>query len=55
MAKWGIVGSAALGLSGMLSGCVVVGASSSGRWFIWPGGLGFVLMIALFVFLLRRK
>ena len=38
-----------------LEGCVVVGGSSRGGFFIWPGGLGLLLMIALFVFMLRRR
>ncbi len=46
---------AALALCGGLSGCVVVGASSRGGFFIWPGGLGLLLMIALAVLLLRRR
>ncbi len=46
---------AALALCGGLSGCVVVGASSRGGFFIWPGGLGLLLVIALVVLLLRRR
>ncbi len=38
-----------------LCGCVVVGASSRGGLFIWPGGLGLVLLILLVVLLLRRR
>lgn len=46
---------AALALCAGLSGCVVVGASSRGGFFLWPGGLGLVLVIALFVLLMRRR
>jgi ABC-type Fe3+-siderophore transport system permease subunit len=38
-----------------LSGCLVVGRSSSGRWFVWPGGLGFLLVILIIFFLMRRR
>jgi len=55
MVSRGGVVAAALVLSGMLSGCVVVGASSSGGWFIWPGGFGLIFMIVLLVILLRRR
>jgi hypothetical protein len=45
----------ALAFCAQLTGCVVVGGSSNGHWFIWPGGLGLLLMILLLVFLLRRR
>ena len=38
-----------------LCGCVVVGASSRGGFFIWPGGLGLVVLILLVVLALRRR
>ena len=38
-----------------LTGCLVAGYSSSGGAFIWPGGLGLVVVILLVVFLLRRR
>jgi len=38
-----------------LTGCLVAGVSSTGGAFIWPGGLGFVLMILVVIFLLRRR
>ena len=40
-------------LSGTLSGCVMAGVTSGGHFFIWPGGLG-LLVILLVVFLLMR-
>jgi hypothetical protein len=38
-----------------LSGCVAVGYSSGGGWFVWPGGLGLFLIVILAVFILRRR
>ena len=38
-----------------LSGCVAVGYSSGGGWFIWPGGLGLLLIVLLIAFVLRRR
>ena len=35
--------------------CVVVGRSSAGGWFLWPGGLGLLVMIALFFWLFGRR
>ena len=38
------------------SGCVVVGGYSSGRgWFIWPGTLGILLVVAVLFLLFRRR
>jgi hypothetical protein len=38
------------------SGCVVAGGYSSGRgWFIWPGTIGFLLVVAVLFFLFRRR
>ena len=35
--------------------CVVVGGySSEGGWFIWPGSLGLLLIVAIVFLLLRR-
>ena len=38
-----------------LGGCLMIGGSSRGGFFLWPGGLGFFLIIALFFFLSRRR
>ena len=38
-----------------LNGCVVVGASSRGGLFVWPGGLGLVVLILLVLLVLRRR
>jgi hypothetical protein len=38
------------------SGCIVAGGYSSGRgWFIWPGSIGILLVIAVLFLLLRRR
>ena len=42
----------ALALCAGLTGCVVIGGSSRGGFFLWPGGLGLLLMIVL---LTRRR
>jgi hypothetical protein len=44
-----------LAVASMLSGCVAVGYSRGGGWFIWPGGLGLLLVVVLIVMLLRRR
>ncbi len=41
--------------AGSLSGCLAVGYTSGGGWFVWPGGLGLVLLIALVLLVLRRR
>lgn len=46
---------AALGAALLLSGCVVVGGSSRGGLFLWPGGLGLGFIILLVLLLLRRR
>ncbi len=38
-----------------LSGCLVAGYSSRGGAFLWPGGLGFLLVVLLLFFLLRGR
>jgi hypothetical protein len=45
---------AALLLCGTLTGCLVAGYSSGGGWFIWPGGLGLLVIVAVVIFLMRR-
>jgi hypothetical protein len=38
------------------SGCVVVGGYSSGRgWFIWPGTIGILVVLAILFLLFRRR
>jgi hypothetical protein len=38
-----------------LTGCIAVGYTSGGGWFMWPGGLGLLLLIAIVLFVLRRR
>ena len=40
---------------GAISGCFAVGYTSGGGWFVWPGGLGLLLVILIVGFLLRRR
>ena len=38
------------------SGCIVAGGYSSGRgWFIWPGTIGILLVLAVLFLLFRRR
>ena len=37
------------------SACMVLGGySSGGGWFVWPGGLGLIVLVLLLFFFLRR-
>ena len=46
---------ATLACTPMLTGCVAVGYSSSGGWFIWPGGIGLLFLVLIIALLLRRR
>jgi len=36
------------------SACIAIGGySSGGGWFIWPGGLGLIILLLLLFFLFR--
>jgi hypothetical protein len=37
------------------TGCIVVGHSSGGGWFVWPGGLGLLVVVLVVLFLLRGR
>lgn len=38
------------------SGCIVAGGYSSGRgWFIWPGTIAILLILAVLFLLFRRR
>ena len=38
------------------SGCVIAGGYSSERgWFIWPGTIGILVVVAVLFLLLRRR
>lgn len=45
---------AALAACGLLTGCIAVGYSSSGGWFLWPGGIGLLIVLVVVILLLRR-
>ena len=53
MKRWMSAG-ALLSVTG-LTGCIAVGYSSGHGWFLWPGGLGLLLVIVLILALLRRR
>ncbi len=38
-----------------LTGCLAVGYSSGGGWFIWPGGIGLLFLVLIIALLLRRR
>jgi hypothetical protein len=44
---------ALLGLS--QTGCIMAGYSTNGGWFVWPGGLGLLLIVALIYFAFGRR
>jgi len=37
------------------SACIGVGYSNRGGWFMWPGGLGLIVVVVLAVLFLRRR
>ncbi len=45
---------AGFGACSMLSGCLIMGYSSSGAGFIWPGGLGLLVLLGLLLWLVVR-
>ena len=47
------IGALAIFLAFTQSACIVAGYSSTGGWFLWPGGLVITLLI-LFLVLRRR-
>jgi hypothetical protein len=54
MAKTGSAAVVLFGLLGM-TGCVVMGASSGGGFFIWPGSLGLLVLVIVVAWLMRRR
>jgi hypothetical protein len=54
-ARCGGILAAALLLSGPLTGCIVVGVSNRGGWFIWPRGFGLLFVFAILLILLLRR
>jgi hypothetical protein len=51
----GVIALAALPACSLLSGCLVVGYSSRGGAFIWPGGFGLIVIIVLLWLFLRGR
>ena len=45
----------ALVASSTLTGCLVIGGSSRGGFFIWPGSIGLLVIILIVSLLLRRR
>ena len=35
--------------------CAAVGYSSDGGWFVWPGGLGLIVLLIVVFLVLRRR
>ena len=46
---------AALVASGTLTGCLMIGGTSRGGFFIWPGSLGLLVILLIVSLLLRRR
>jgi hypothetical protein len=53
MVRYGAAAAVALAVT--QPGCIVIGYRSGGGWFVWPGGLGLVLMLALLLFMFLRR
>jgi hypothetical protein len=54
LATFGLPLTVSCGVLG-LSGCLVVGYSSRGGAFIWPGGFGLLVLLAILYFFLRGR
>ncbi len=44
-----------LAAANLLQGCIMVGYSSRGGFFVWPGGLGLLLLLLVLWLLLRSR
>ena len=55
MSKQAALLTLSLGATLPLAGCLVVGHSTGGGWFIWPGSFGLLLVVVLILLLLRRR
>lgn len=42
-------------LVSLQTSCVVVGYRSGGGWFVWPGGLGLLLLLVVLALLFLRR
>lgn len=54
MKKWFVLAGLLL-LPVVSAGCLVVGRSSRGGWFIWPGGLTLLVLLVIILLLRRRR
>jgi hypothetical protein len=45
----------AMFLASTQSACIVIGRSSRGGWFVWPGGFGLIILILILYFLFGRR
>jgi hypothetical protein len=50
-----LIPAAGMLLAGSLTGCIVVGVSNRGGWFIWPRGFGLLFVFAILLILLLRR
>jgi hypothetical protein len=50
-----VLAAAVLLLSAPLTGCIAVGYSTHGGWFIWPGSLSLLLILLLVLYATRRR
>ena len=50
-----VVSAIAVLLVSSQSACAVIGYSGGGGWFVWPGGLGLIVLIIAIVLLVRRR
>ena len=44
-----------LGACSALSGCVMMGYSSNGGFFIWPGGIGLLVLLGILWLIFSRR
>jgi hypothetical protein len=44
-----------LGACSALSGCVMVGYSSRGGFFVWPGGIGLLVLLGILWLIFSRR
>ena len=44
-----------LGACGALGGCVVMGYSSGGGFFIWPGSIGLLVLLGILWLIFSRR
>lgn len=54
-ARAALVSALGLALMPVLSGCLVIGRTAGGGWFLWPGSIVLTLLMALLYFLFRGR